>query len=731
MTRKRRRKREPVGGRLRHSQQQPGKAGHPESGTGRGKVGHSAMTKAIVPVIAAVVLAGTPFMVGKYIEFNRPGPFDSPGYVYSAQHILNGAVLGVDERASAQPGTLLLNIIGVKLFGFNETGPKLIQACLQAGALVLMFFTVGKLFGSLAAVVSVTVAATYLSAPVIAKFGNVKEQYMIAFAVAAACCFALYQIRGRWWLAMLAGAAAINTCYFKATGSAVIIAMGLYLAVRLLFGHGSARRCVIDIVLLMAGAVVGLGPVGLFYLQQGRLDAFFQTFPFLAITIVAPVAVVILVVAFLVGLCLRYRPWRRLREVRRWIWIAGLSAIALALVCSVCWIRLTEGNVPGDVVSYLKRIPLVRPLLAVKTIVEVAWVKARVMQGSYIGGSKAVYDAGEHAAKVLRYYGVLKVPVLLGATAVAAAIIRLVTGLLYRRGGSAEPVERLVLFFAAWWILDMAFVWISPRSYEQYYLPLNASAAILGGYLFRLYRERLAATAHRRYWLTAGGVCFFLMAMMSLPIFIGLTRSPDTGALYKDMPGYPARMRGFAQALETVARRKRGQIDPWERAGDHIRLNSDPDDRIYVWGWVPGIYVRARRMSPAAQAFESEMHVKSPAALGREVAELLASFEKEPPRFIVDTRKRHFPWNRPPLELWPLVSRRSAGSTAGQFLPTDNKSIAAYDRGYQKFLADNIGVDEAERYKAMAPFRRYVMSNYSVVDMFGEHVVFVRKDRRG
>ena len=37
----------------------------------------------------------------------------------------------------------------------------------------------------------------------------------------------------------------------------------------------------------------------------------------------------------------------------------------------------------------------------------------------------------------------------------------------------------------------MAFVWISPHSYEQYYLPLNASSAVLGSYLVGLYAYRL------------------------------------------------------------------------------------------------------------------------------------------------------------------------------------------------------------------------------------------------
>ena len=161
-------------------------------------------------VILALVLAGVPFILGKYMEFNSPGAFDSGAYVYSAKHILEGARIGIEEQTSAQPGTLLVNVIGVWLFGFSEIGPKLIQGLLQAGALVFMFWTMRRLFGWAAAVVGVTVAAVYLSAPVIAKFGNVKEQYMIAFMLLGGCCFVLGQMEGKWWWKVLTGAVLIN-----------------------------------------------------------------------------------------------------------------------------------------------------------------------------------------------------------------------------------------------------------------------------------------------------------------------------------------------------------------------------------------------------------------------------------------------------------------------------------------------------------------------------------------
>ncbi len=726
----RRRHRKPETRRAKPRQPQSRKGPGEQLAPREGKLVRPELMRRLVPIVAAVVLAGVPFILGKYIEFNRPGPYDSPANVYSAQHILSGARLGVDEKASAQPGTLLVNIIGVKLLGFSEVGPKLIQALLQAGALVLMFYTVRKTFGVLAAVVSVTVASIYLSAPVIAKYGNVKEQYMIAFAVAAACCFVLYQSGGKWWLAVLAGAAAINASYFKATGSAVIIAMGVYMAIQPMLRHRTWRRCISDIVLLMVGAVLGLCPIGLLFLWQGQLAVFFKTFPFIAIGIVAPLAMVVLAMSFFVGVCLRYRPWRLLREVRRWIWIAGASAILIMLALSILHVSRADGYVAGDVVSYLKDTPLAEPFLQLKKILNVARLKLRIMQGGYIGGSKAAYNSAEQAAKVMRYYAVLKVPVLLGAGAILAGCARLVARLLSGRRKAAEPVERCVFFLGIWWLLDMAFVWISPRSYEQYYLPLNASAAMLGGYLIWLYSRRLTPAEHKGGWIVAGGIGALLMIIMSSPIFFGLARSPDNGDLYKGRPGYPERMRGYAQSLEVVAGRKKGRIDQWEKAGDYIRTNSTDNDKIYVWGWVPGIYVRAQRLSPGARAFESEMHVRRPVVLSRIVEELLDSFEKEPPKFIVDTRKSHFPWDRPPLELWPRVRKGFLGAKTAQFLPIDDKSIATYDQGYSKVLLDKVGADEVERYKVMAPFRRYVMNSYSVVGMFGNHVLFVRKTAR-
>ena len=240
--------------------------------------------------ITAAVLAGIPFCLGKYIEFNSPGPFDSGSYVYSAQNIIKGAKIGVDEFPSAQPATLLVNVIGVRLFGFSEAGPKLIQTFMQIGALVLMFCSMRKLFGSLAAVFAVFIASFYLSAPFIAKFGNVKEQFMVACMVAVASCFILRQLKGPWWWTFIAGALAINLYYFKPTGVSVVIAMVVYLLVQVIFRLRPWREFEVDVLSLVGGAVAGIMPLLMFYAWQGQIQHITGSIPatMLACAIVVP-----------------------------------------------------------------------------------------------------------------------------------------------------------------------------------------------------------------------------------------------------------------------------------------------------------------------------------------------------------------------------------------------------------------------------------------------------------
>jgi hypothetical protein len=268
---------------------------------------------------------------------------------------------------------------------------------------------------------------------------------------------------------------------------------------------------------------------------------------------------------------------------------------------------------------------------------------------------------------------------------------------------------------------------------------------MLGGYLLAIYGNKLKSTAYKPIWVVTGLIGLLIMIIMSQHIFFGITKIPSSGTINRNHAGNPEKQKGYKQRLKVISLRRKGLSRSYfEIVGEYIHRRSEPKDKIYVWGWVPGIYMKAQRLSPTPKAFEGTMHTLSPEVLSERVDEILGAFEKEPPKFIVDTRKRHFPWDRPPLELWPVVWEGVLGAKSSGFLPLDKKMITAYNKVWSDMLRRSFGQDEAERYKAMAPFRKFVMDNYRIVElrqyvtktgwpwlrhmMFDENVLFERKN---
>ncbi len=653
----------------------------------------SLVQKRFVGIALVVVLAGIPFALGKYCEFGTPEPYDGGGFLYSAKHVLSGARIGHEAMPSAQAGTLLVNMLAVKLFGFQDIGPKLLQMVFQMAALAFMFITLRRLFGMLAASIGVIVASLYLSAPLIAKYGNVKEQFMIAFMIAGICSFIYYRLTGKWWWAVLTGLFLVWGPLFKQTGLSAIAAVGVFTLLQPVLKRASWRNTGKDIGLMVAGAALTMLPMYVWYASMST-------------------------------------------PVRHWPY----SFLVRPLVPASPPIQEQAAE---PLVAEEQASPEVEEESASSLIL-------RFLPGYVRDSWEALSPAGRAEAfkRVLRYYRLLILPILLVLVAVGARLV-----VILRRRGKKPPVGisddpgRFVPLLLVWWLLDMGFVWISPRSYEQYYLPLNASAAMLGGYAFYLYARRWHADRDKTRWIVVALLAFVLMLTLSWHIFFGIRHSPHSGT------AYAGPSRGYLQRVREVAQ---DPVYAWQQVGDYIKEHSQPADTIYVWGWVPGIYVEAQRLSPTPKAFEGNMHTLAPEELARRVRELLDGFEKDPPKFIVDTLKVHFPWDRPPLELWPSIQnafrllqylnrlpsdqsrlqqvllqtyRIQPGDLTGDgFMRADRTAaVARFDAAYRQLLATK-WPDEARRYEAMKPFRDYVMQNYRIVSEFtGQHVLFVRK----
>ena len=585
----------------------------------------SVFLRKFFPILMAIVLAGIPFVAGKYIEFNSAGAFDSGAYVYSAEHVLRGAKIGVDESPSAQPGTLLVNILGVKLFGFDDFGPKIIQTLMQTAALVFMFFTSRKIWGSLAAIVSVTIASLYLSSPLIAKYGNVKEQYMIALMIMGICCYLYRQIGGSWLWAFFSGVFLVYGPTFKPTGLSAIFAVGIFAVIQPIFKSRTIKQTLADILLLFAGAAVAILPMYIWPLGKGY-------YPY----------------SFLMG-------------------TLGIG------------------------------------------------VEKASLGGAYVEGARNLSKFPEQFARVMRYYGLLILPV---SIALFALVVRLFRGLLQLPQKIKTPAysyEKFVFLLGLWWAFDMAFVWISPRCYEEYFLPLNASAAMTGGYIFAIYTEKFRNAKNKIGYVLGGIVGLIVMLSMGWHIVFGIEKSPHSGQSYGRLT------RGYVQRIDEIKQaRQFNYKGDWEQAAEYIKQNSEPNDTIWVWGWYPGVYMKAQRLSCVIGLFTSDMFVMAPAALKDYMADVVSDLSKGKAKYIVDSHKVDYPWNVPALELWPKLEKG--------FLPNDAATVQYYENNYTKMVEKQFSKTEADRFAAMKQTRDFIMQNYTPVKIYGQFVVFELKN---
>lgn len=283
-----------------------------------------------------------------------------------------------------------------------------------------------------------------------------------------------------------------------------------------------------------------------------------------------------------------------------------------------------------------------------------------------------------------------------------------------------------------WWILDMLFVWVSPRSYVEYYLPLNASAAMCAAYAVHTIREfiinRLPANAKRLPSVVSVGLFIAVCLLM-----VGFSK--DNRSKFADRVKQTANMR--SQKL----------LPPWEQVAQYINTTTSEDDELYVWGWVPGIYVQAQRYCPARHPAESNMHTSDPFSVNQSIRRLLNDLKTRPPKIIVDSQKDHFPYvSHPRFDLWPRTFNRTErkfdlkppiikpqGKPA-LLKPTDFKSShnAIMNQVEQytfdiltqrprsplpKENARNLARLERRRHEAMAPLREFIMENYQPLSL--------------
>jgi len=659
------------------------------------------------PFLLALVIAAIPFAYGKYIEFNMHGAFDSGLNVYHAKCIVDGQKIGESVFPSARPATLLLNVIGVSLFGYSEFGPKCIQMLCQLAALIFMYFTLRKVYGPFPAAVALVLAAFFLSCPPFAKYGNVKEQFMVAFMIISACALMWRHLGGRWWWLVLSGGTAVNIYFFKPTGVSVILAIMVYLLVLPLIRRRPWSLLGSDVAGFLLGVVVGFIPLTIFYVMQDQFLALLRSFP-------------------------------------------GAKEMSLLFQSSSA---TSTGSTDG-----------------------------------YVQASRSVSTFATQFDAVMRYYRMLIVPIGFGVLAIGAGVVGWAGGFFSKSKKSVESDQNescqrnFLLLFAIWWILDMLFIWISPRNYVQYYLPLMASAAMLAAYgVFRCQRNPVVILWLIGVWLVLDVVLVWLVpsgtivflglrsggpehywsnwAIQLIPLAIavsvyffakGLRRSTRTIVValacgYALLCWSGGNMRAFEKRVGDLQKQKAmNQVNVWEQMGQVINKNSKPDDGLYVWGWYPGIYVAAQRFCPATQPSYSDMHTDSPERVSGKIQKLVKQLAKKPPTFIVDSQKKHYPYHtHPNFQLWPALAeaKKKAGFVNLELYQKNRGQITGQVEAFtfqmlrhpkrpggvvQEEKAHDMAKIEKRRHEAMEPLREFVMKNYRPAVPAGSPMILFR-----
>ncbi len=668
----------------------------------------------------------------------------------------------------------LVNIIGVAIFGYSEFGPKLIQTLMQLTALAMMFYTLRKIYGSVPALISLVLASFYLSCPPFAKYGNVKEQFMIACMIISISAVVLSRTGSSWWWLVVSGACAINTYYFKPTGVSVVIAVIVYFLAGLVFRRRGLFQTVSDYCGFIFGMAAGLIPIVILYTSQGQSKEILSRFPGSAVIPATILAAGCVAVYYAAGF-MRRRGLLSVIEGRIVKIIGCIAGIAVVAALAVCF----KGKI-AEIFEQIAR--LINPA------------------SGYVAASRASTTFLSQYDNIMGYYGSFVMPIGLSLAAIfwsaKSSVCRaFCRGPKEARHESMQKRESFVFLFALWWILDMLFVWVSPRSYVQYYLPLNASAAFLAGYaVYRCQHRSVGLIWLLAIWLAVDIALKWVVPSETLP-YIAI-RSADA------MKNYSSRFLpaviGLAVAIgiywfgkvtnskkvctatiiliccgmffwwntpnfqwfdKRIKACKSGQSQ-WEKLADYIKENSSTDDGLYVWGWMPGIYIQAQRSSPTKNPSYSDMHIDKPARVAGLIKNIMAGFTANPPKYIVDTQKLHFPYyEHPNFDLWPGWEDKKKTRPHFRVYPQDVPigaqlfsltEMKKFELDYNKFVegrtysllrhprhkggpveeqrAQKMAATERQRHEAMMPLRKFVMENYKIVQInFGTTILYERK----
>jgi 4-amino-4-deoxy-L-arabinose transferase-like glycosyltransferase len=297
----------------------------------------------------------------------------------------------------------------------------------------------------------------------------------------------------------------------------------------------------------------------------------------------------------------------------------GLHTILLAVFRDLPW-RTGVKRCLLLLVGAVTSVGAAAGVLAWQGALREAWFAVFTFNRAYVstGDVQFPFNYASWALLQQHMYPILVLPLLMAA----AAIIHSTLWWLRPQHRPPEIASQLVaqgpvcprymLVFLVWGLAAFYGALLSPSHFRHYLVAMIPPLLLLAGYLVNVLRAeaRLLRRLQQRAWVTAA---FVVMAYFSWQAIVLQVEEVSRFVVYRILQGEPAE---------------------WEVVGDAVAHWTRPTDKIQCFGYLPGVYLRARRIN--ATRFTTTEKVGQVRGGARFVVdEMEAKLRADPPAVLV------------------------------------------------------------------------------------------------
>ena len=467
-------------------------------------------------------------------------PRDSGIFLYVGSRLLKGDLLYKNVWDDKPPMIFLINALGLWMSGGSLWGVWIIEVIGILAAVWMAFSILKKSFGDTAAVLGIVAGLAILL--ITLHGGNYTEEYAIPFQFACLFFFIRSEDKGGFWAAFACGIAVGILFFLRQNLVSIGVAIGLYLILHALISRSWLP--IRQLVFIGLGATA-ISAVFLLYLaSEGILSEFWDA-------------------AFVFSL--QYSNLGLLERIKSVAdTLRFLSQIPLLLITLPVWLLalfllLRHGT--GTIIKILRN----------------RWTGWGLLAGGILllaaGSGSSILPEASHGMGLLEeaafIFGALLT--ILAILQLLGVILRFVSAGLEKITYHLSPASTTIIAVAVlWYPVEMFMVNLSGRSYLHYYMAIFAICTMLYAFLADELKKLLF------FWKSAR-TDILLVLGWSIGIVLTLIYNPinTMRVMYAS--------EGDNQIWKTVR---------------YILANTQPDDKVIIWGAEPVINFLSNRSSP-------------------------------------------------------------------------------------------------------------------------------------